>query len=54
MDDQAEHDDSASETECPPPMKQSQAGAATYKTRFNAAWTKEFDFISSVRGDPHK
>ena len=29
-------------------------GAATYKTNFRSAWTKEYPFISSVHGDPFR
>ena len=28
------------------------SGAATYKSRFNSAWIKEYPFITSVPGDP--
>ena len=30
------------------------AGAATYKSRFNSAWIKEYPFITSVSGDPYR
>ena len=29
-------------------------GAATYKTKFNRAWTKEFPFITSVPNELHR
>ena len=29
-------------------------GAATYKTRFNSDWKKEFTFITSVPKDPYR
>ena len=28
--------------------------AATYKTKFSTTWKKEYPFITSVQGDPHK
>lgn len=34
--------------------KRSSSGAATYKTKFNKAWSKEFNFISAVRSDPYR
>lgn len=43
--------DSDSASECPPSKRRSLAGAATYKSRFNTAWTKEFDFILAVKGE---
>ncbi len=30
------------------------SGAATYKTKFNRAWTKEFPFITSIHKDPYR
>ena len=33
---------------------QGMLGAATYKTKFNRAWTKEFPFITSVPNEPHR
>lgn len=29
-------------------------GAATYKSKFNPAWIKEFPFIGPVRGDIYR
>lgn len=41
---------------CPPKSKKFRklAGAATYKTKYNPAWKKEFPFITSVSGDPYR
>ena len=30
------------------------SGAATYRTKFNRAWTKDYPFISSVQNDPYR
>ena len=40
----------------PPRPKKSKklTGAATYKTKFNSAWIKDFPFITSVHGDPYR
>ena len=39
-----------------PPNKRKKAmtGAATYRTKFKNEWKKEFPWISSVSGDPHR
>ena len=29
-------------------------GAASYRTKFNFDWKKEFDFINNVPGDPYR
>ncbi len=48
--------DSGSDSDTGPPTKvmKSLRGAATYKTKFNVAWTKDFPFISPAKGEPHK
>ena len=49
-------DDGGSERELSPPkfkMKKL-TGAATYRTKFNQDWKKEFSFVKSVRGDPYR
>ena len=40
----------------PPKPKKSRklSGAATYKTKFNSAWIKEYPFVTSVPGDPYR
>lgn len=41
----------------PPPCKMSMRkfhGAATYKSKYNPAWKKEFPFIDSVSGDLYR
>ena len=30
------------------------SGAATYRTKFNQSWVKEFPFISAVHKDPYR
>ena len=47
----------SSESEGEPESKRSKtkwSGAATYRTKFNRAWTKEFPFITSVLKDPYR
>ena len=40
----------------PPTEKKARklSGAATYKTKFSATSKKEYPFITSVQGDPHR
>ena len=42
----------------PPESKQSRkpkySGAATYRTKFNPEWKKEFPFIASISKDPYR
>ena len=53
-----DHSDTDGEdiTLSPPKPKVSKKllGAATYKTKFNPVWTKEYPFITSVSGDPYR
>ena len=35
-------------------LKRKWSGAATYKTKFNRTWIKEFSFVASVRDDPYR
>ena len=37
-----------------PKMAKKLLGAATYKTKFNLNWTKEYSFITSVPSDPYR
>jgi len=37
-----------------PKMAKKLLGAATYKTKFNPSWTKEYSFITSVPSDPYR
>ena len=48
--------ESASTSMSPPrPIKSRKlSGAATYKSKFNSAWIKEYPFITSVPGDPYR
>ena len=51
--------ESSSESEhdlSPPKTKKAKkfTGAATYKTKFNLDWRKEFPFITSVQNDPYR
>ena len=50
MADCSDSDSSSEDTGCPPSKRKSLAD----KTKFSTAWTKEFTFISSVKGDPYK
>ena len=50
---------SAEESECemsPPRSKKVKklTGAATYRTKFNPEWKREFSFVTSVHGDPYR
>ena len=40
----------------PPELKRSRrhSGAATYRTKFNPDWKKEFPFVTSVSKDPYR
>jgi len=40
----------------PPEPKRSRkhSGAATYRTKFNPDWKKEFSFVTSVSKDPYR
>ena len=48
-----DHDESDQE-EAPPSKVRKFHGAATYKSKYNSAWKKEFPFIDSVRGDMYR
>lgn len=37
-----------------PKKKRKYSGAATYQTKFNPDWRKEFSFISAVSSDPYR
>ena len=37
-----------------PKMAKKLLGAATYDTKFNPNWTKEYSFITSVPSDPYR
>lgn len=47
---------SGSESDGEPEAKRSRKwlGAATYRTKFNRVWTKEFPFITSVPKNPYR
>ena len=54
-----DHSDSDTESDSesdsrPPWSKRAQAGAATYRTKFNSDWKKEFPFITLVNKDPYR
>ena len=36
------------------PKRKKLQGAATYKSKFNPDWTKEFSFIGPVKGDSYR
>ncbi len=40
----------------PPRSKKAKklTGAATYRTKFNPEWKREFSFVTSVHGDPYR
>ena len=42
--------------QCGPPSAKTRKleGAASYKSKFNVDWKKEFDFITNVPGDPYR
>ena len=42
------------EEEDPPSKTRKLDGAASYRTKFNTDWKKEFDFITRVPGDPYR
>ena len=50
--------DSDSETElesmAPEPKRLRSGGAASYRTKFNPVWKKEFPFATSVPNDPYR
>lgn len=48
---------SCSEEELSPPKSKHMKklkGAATYRTKFNPDWKREFTFVSNVHGDPYR
>ena len=48
-------DSSDSDSDCSPPAKTRKLdGAATYPSRFNSEWKKEFLFVTNVIGDPYR
>ena len=52
----SEECDTDQDTSGPPNPKRSRkySGAATYQTKFNPGWKKEFPFITSVSNDPYR
>lgn len=52
----SEESDTDHETSGPPKPKRSRkySGVATYQTKFNPSWKKEFPFITSVIKDPYR
>ena len=46
---------SSDEDDVQPPSKSRKLdGAASYKTKFNQEWKKEFNFITNAPGDPYR
>lgn len=43
-----------SDEEDPPSKTRRLDGAASYRTKFKIDWKKEFDFITSIPGDPYR
>lgn len=43
-----------SDDDLPPAKSRKLDGAASYRTKFNPEWKKEFDFVAGVPGDPYR
>ena len=52
--DDHDEDDVCATPPRPKKSKSMHAGAALYKCKYSAIWTREFPFIASVPGDPYR
>jgi hypothetical protein len=53
--DNCDSEPSTSEDETRPAFKRTKyTGASKYRTKFKSFWKKEFNWITSVPGDPYK